>query len=725
MARELADAKWIRASANLGDICPVFSREFTLEERVKSATLTITAMGTYYANLNGQNVSDYVLAPGWTSYQHRLQYQTYDVTDQLKKTNRLQVTVGRGWYSSPMPGWMETPEKKERYNQPIGLIAALRITFSNGRIQTIMTDSQWQCATGPTRFSEIYDGEVYDANAGGNLAGAAKEFNGYSGKLISQEGEPIKEQERIRPRKVMITPAGETLVDFGQEVTGYVEINVDAESGSLIRFTHGEMLDKQGNFYNENYRSAKAEVSYTCKQGEQVWHPRLTFFGFRYIKVLDFPGTPTVDNFAAITVYSDINQTGQVKTSNALLNQLISNIFWGQKDNFLDVPTDCPQRDERLGWTGDATAFIKAASYNFDVKRFFEKWLADMRLEQRPDGAINDVVPDYLNDGDVSAAWGDAITIIPWQLYQTYGDVTDLKDNFSAMKKWVEFVRQSTTHQYLWFGGKHFGDWLGLDSPAGSYKGSTRDDFIASAYFIRSVGILIQTGHVLDQNVAAYEDLHEKSLQEFRATFNSYRTQTECALAITFGLTEDLQATTNQLVKLIQMAGDKMQTGFVGTPLLLHALSQGGRTDIAYTLLLREDYPSWLYSVKQGATTLWEHWDGVDAKGDFWSDDMNSFNHYAYGAVIDWMYEVMGGITPLTPGFAKARIAPQVDGRLGWIQSSVTTKYGVIKSQWEMTAAGCRYEITTPVETEVVINQEKVTVTPGQYVFWGKVTAAE
>lgn len=384
------------------------------------------------------------------------------------------------------------------------------------------------------------------------------------------------------------------------------------------------------------------------------------------------------------------------------------------------MPTDCPQRDERLGWTGDAQVFIKAASYNYDVERFFRKWLRDLAADQREDGAVGQVIPDYLPDGQASAAWGDAAVICPWQIYQTYGNEEVLQEQFPSMKKWVDYITETTTTPYLWTGGTHFGDWLGLDAPSGSYKGSSREDFIASAYYAYSTQLLIKAGHVLGKDMAHYEELYRKIVNAFRQAYPQYRTQTEHILAVWFGLAPDAQKSPDALAELIIKDGVQMRTGFVGTPYILHVLSKYGHTDLAYTLLLRREYPSWLYPVGKGATTIWEHWDGIMENGDYWSEDMNSFNHYSYGAVADWIYEEAAGIHPVenAPGFAKATIAPKPDERLGWLDVAFQTRHGKIRSAWRYEGNQVRYDIAVEMSAQIVIAGKMKKVQPGRHVFW-------
>lgn len=718
--------KWIGPAQSMGDVCPVFAREFSKGDfpgkEVESVQLQVTALGVYEAQLNGKRVGDYVLAPGWTSYETRHQYQCYDITELVEDRNRLEITVGKGWYRSPVPGWITEEGKAQRAAIPAGLIAEIKITFTDTTTAVIPTDETWQAAESRIRFSEIYDGEVYDASFEVSDYQPVVLLERTTGNLIPQQGEKITEHEYVKAARYFTAPNGEVVVDFGQEVTGYIQFTVDAKAGEKVEISHGEVLDKDGNFYNANYRSAKSKIYYTCCDGVQTYKPKMTFFGFRYIRLDQFPGTPCADQFYAVAVHSDMKRTGRLRSSNPLLNQLFSNIIWGQKGNFLDVPTDCPQRDERMGWTGDAQAFVKTASYNFDVDRFFTKWLADMAADQRPDGSIGHVVPTlYVGSG--SAAWDDAAAICPWQIYLTYGDKEILRQQFDCMKKYIGFITNTTKDPYLWTGGEHYEDWLGLDAPVGSYKGSSRADFIASAFYAYSTSLVVKAGRVLGEDVSEYERLYQGIVDTFRKTFTDYRTQTEHVLAVHFGLAEDPQKTADALAEMIKACGSKLQTGFVGTPYLLHVLSSYGHTELAYTLLLRTEYPSWLYPVTKGATTVWEHWDGIMENGDFWSTDMNSFNHYAYGAVADWVYEAAAGIQTVedAPGFARVKIAPQPDSRLDWLEASIETRKGTVRSLWKQEEGRIRYEITTPSPAEIVIAGETIEVGAGDYIFYSEI----
>lgn len=716
---------WICPANDLGDPAAVFGTSFVFEKKITHANLTITAMGVYEAKLNGRRVGQFVMAPGWTSYHKRLQYQEYDITDLLTAgENHIEVTVGKGWYRSPLPGW-GSPYQDELRSRPCGLAAQITLTFEDGSSKILSTDESWKVSDGPVRFSEIYDGEIYDSTKTPLLDQPVTIFDGPTDTLILQQGEEVCEQERLAVKKVFVTPNGETVLDFGQNMTGYVELFVNANVGDCVDLSFAEVMDKDGNFYTENYRGAKAQYHYICSDGVQTWHPSLTFYGFRYIRINDFPGSIDCvkpENFTAITVHSNMKRTGFLSSSNTLLNQLFSNIIWGQKGNFLDVPTDCPQRDERLGWTGDAQVFVRTACLNYDVEKFFTKWLADLASDQHDDGYVGHVIPDLLQNPQASSSWGDAATICPWQVYLAFGNKQILKNQYQSMKKWIDYITSTTTTKYLWTGGTHYGDWLGLDAPSGSYKGSSNEDFIASAFYAYSTSLVIQAGTVLGEDVSELSTLYENIVSTFQKTWPTYHTQTECVLAAYFKLAKNCQAAADQLADMVRACGTKLQTGFVGTPYLLHVLSDYGHTDLAWDLLLRTKYPSWLYPVTKGATTIWEHWDGIMEDGNFWSKDMNSYNHYAYGSVADWVYSVAAGILQRkdAPGYAKVTIAPHPDKRLDWLRAELDTRHGHISSFWTKEDDSWRYEITVPVEADIVIDGVCHSVRAGSYCFYSK-----
>ncbi|MCI5649389.1 MAG: glycoside hydrolase family 78 protein [Fusicatenibacter sp.] len=720
------NASWIRPAEDLGDVCPVFFKSFALCKPLAKATLHITALGVYEASLNGNRIGEFILAPGWTSYKKRLQYQEYDVTGLLSDQNTLSVVVGKGWYRGRIPGWTGSKVQQQLSQAPAGLLAELTLSYTDGTTEQLVTDNSWLTDESPVRFSEIYDGETYDATILPGKGTPAVVFNGPYHTLIPQQGEEVREQERLCPARIFHTPKGELVVDFGQEVTGYVEITVNAHTQEEVSLSHAEVLDKEGNFYTENYRSAKAAYRYICRDGLQSYKPHLTFFGFRYIRINAFPGgieNAKPENFTAVAVYSNMHRTGRISCSDPLLNRLFDNILWGQKGNFLDVPTDCPQRDERLGWTGDAQVFCRTACFQYDTERFFTKWLADLAADQTPDGRVGHVIPDVLEAPNGSAAWGDAAVICPWEVYLAYGNPQILKNQFTSMKGWVDYITASTTTPNLWTGGEHYGDWLGLDAPSGSYKGSSREDFIASAFYAHSTELVIKAGKVLGEDVAAYESLYQNILSAFRETYPKYTTQTECVLAAHFRLAPNPQAAADQLAARVEQCGVRLETGFVGTPYLLHVLSNYGHTDLAYSLLLRKEYPSWLYPVTKGATTIWEHWDGIMENGDFWSSDMNSFNHYAYGSVADWVFGEAAGIHTVEdfPGYEKIRIAPKPDSRLDFLNVELETRRGMLRSCWKKENGFWKYEIETPSPAVIVIDGQEQAVEKGSYLFFSQI----
>ena len=707
------NARWIIHPNNTLYEPSCFIKIFNISKEIKKATLNITTLGCYYPTLNGKRVGDFILAPGFTS-RKRVQYQKYDIKNMLNEENCLEILVGDGWYNGKINFGVAE-------NVPKSLICQIEITYTDGTADTIVTDDSWLCRKDKLRFAELYDGEIYDSNFEAQPTNA-RELDHPKSIIVKQQGVYVKEQEKISPVSIFKAPNGDTIVDFGQNLTGYFEFNVEAENGDRVEFTVCEELDKNGNFYNENYRDARARFEYICHKGLNTYKPKLAFWGFRYMRVDSFPVEIKKEHIQAIVVHSDIKRTGYIHSSNKKLNQLFSNIIWGQKGNFLDVPTDCPQRDERQGWTGDATVFCKTASYNFDVETFFEKWLTDLKLDQGKKGNIPNIIPqtvcwDWSTTEETGAVWGDSATIIPYQMYLTYGNKEILKKQYKSMIKYLSYIATHTRKRYLWYGCNQFGDWLGLDAPSGSYRGSSNEDFIASVFYYNSVKIVSEVSKILGKNSEKYDTLQGKILERIRKTFKSYKTQTECALALYFDIAQDKKSVAKQLDKMIKENGNRLKTGFVGTPYLLHALSQNGYSETAYDLLLQEELPSWLYSVNRGATTIWEHWDGKNEQGEFWSYRMNSFNHYAYGCVADWIYEEALGIKPLKAGFKEAIIAPKPTDRLDSLSGIIYTRQGKIESKWYHKDGKIRYEIETPVNSIIIIDEKKHTLPRGKYIF--------
>jgi len=710
----LDKSSWISYPTKEDYTCPVFKKKFTASKEIKKATIKITSLGCYYAELNGERIGDFILAPGWTYYK-RTQMQTYDITDMLRNENEIRVTLSSGWFN----GRINIRTRMELPDIYPALICEIEIVYKDNTREYIYSDKSWECALSKITFSDIYDGESYDATYEEKFL-PVKVQNYSEFKIVKQQGEIVKEQEIIYPQSIFKTPKGETVIDFGQNMTGYFEIELDAKVGDKVSLSVAEVLDRGGNFYTENYRSAKAKFDYICSEGHQKYKPKLCFWGFRYIRVDNFPCEVTENSIKAIVLHSDLKRTGYLNSSSPLLNKLFSNIIWGQKGNFLDIPTDCPQRDERLGWTGDAQVFIRTASYNYNVEKFFDKWLEDLRLEHKREGLIPFCVPQvHERPGSSTAVWSDASTVCPWQIYLTYANKKILARQFKSMCDYVDEIGRITKEKYLWYGCWHFGDWLGLDAPAGSYKGSSNSDIIATIFYAYSVSLVIKAGKVLGKNVSKYEKLHAKILEKGRKKFTEFNTQTECVVALYFDFATDKKAVADKLANMIIENGKRLKTGFVGTPYLLHALSQNGYTELAYDLLLQEEFPSWLYSVKQGATTIWEHWDGMNDKGEFWSKDMNSFNHYAFGSVADWVYGVACGIQTVEekPGFEEILIAPQPTDKLDHLSASIDTSRGVVSSKWYHKDGKIRYEITTPVKTTIIIDGKKQVVEKGSYIF--------
>ena len=716
MSQILEHASWIYPSENIGEICPVFRKHFTAHPGA-AAKLEITAFGVYEVFLNGQRIGNFFLAPGWTSYPTRLQVQTYDLTALLREENELTVTLGKGWFAGQISaGVYQAIADGPR------LLAALHLTGADGT-REYATDESWQWAESPIRFSDIYDGEAYDARVTLENWRFCRTDSCGKQMLIPQEGEIVTEHECLKPAAVLHTPKGETVLDFGQEVTGYAEFTVQARAGERVLLSCAEVLDADGNFYTENYRSAKSRIEYICRDGIQTGRAHHTFYGFRYLRVDEAPEGWQAENFTAVCVYSDLQRTGWIRTSDPLLNQLYQNIVWGEKDNLLDVPTDCPQRDERLGWTGDAQVSIRAITCTFDGKRFFAKWLRDMAAEQRGDGAVSHFVPNvglFTKDPALfcgGSAWADAAVICPWQLYQAYGDKTLLREHLPMMQKWVEYVCRVAGDSCIWSTGHQYGDWLALDAGEGNYTGASRKEFIATAFYAHSAQLLAQAMDALDMDGAAYHRLFETIRAAHQNAFPDCRTQTECALALHFGLAAAPDRVAAQLAELVRSNGNRLTTGFVGTLYLLHALSENGYAQTAYDLLLQTEAPSWLFSVKMGATTVWEHWDSRKADGSFWSTDMNSFNHHAYGAAADWLYGAAGGIRPGKPGYETVLFSPIPNRRLQRFEVVVNTPHGKVCSCWKWNGPTVTYVLTTPVSAEIRLGGEQHNVAAGTYTF--------
>jgi len=710
---------------------PMLRRVFKLGGSVDRARAYVTSHGLYELHLNGQRVGDQVFTPGWTSYNERLQYQTYDVTPLLRKgDNAVGVLLGSGWYR----GDLGFGGRRNTYGDHLALLCQIEITYRDGHRELVLSDAGWKATQGPILTSEIYHGETYDARlekAGWTAAGfddsswsGVKVVHARKDDLIAPVGPSVGKMAELRPVRILKTPSGETVVDMGQNMVGWVRLAVSGPQGATITLRHAEVLDQEGNFYTANLRRAKATERYTLKGGaREIWEPHFTFHGFRYVAVDGYPGTLTLDSVTGIVVHSAMAQTGHFSTSHPLVNQLQHNIVWGQRGNFLDVPTDCPQRDERLGWTGDAQVFCRTAAFNMDVAGFFTKWLGDLAADQYEDGDVPHVIPNVLplsggRRPAGAAGWADASVIIPWTMYLVYGDTRILENQYKSMSKWVGYESRRAGETYLWRGDVHFGDWLAYSAPpseARSYPGATTSkDLIATAFFAHSVDLLQRVARILDRkdDAARYLALLERIKAAFCREYVTAsgrigeNTQTAYALALQFDLLpDDLRPIAAQRLAEDVRERKHLTTGFLGTPYLCHVLARYGYLGEAYRLLNREDYPSWLYPVKKGATTIWERWDGQRPDGTFQDVGMNSFNHYAYGAIGDWMYRVMAGIEidEAAPGYKHILIQPLPGGGFTSVEASHETMYGRVTSRWTLREEAFELAVEVPPNTRASV----------------------
>lgn len=719
-------ASWIEPDIpgdSVGRPSPMLRTGFELKKAIRSARLYVTAHGLYEAHLNGQRVGDQYLTPGWTSYNKRLQYQTYDVTKLLKQgPNAAGVMLGDGWYR----GHLAWENNRNIYGKNLALLFQLEVVYNDGTKEIINSNNSWKSSTGPITRSGLYYGEAYDAqleipdwaHATFNDTSwkAVRVLNDGKDNLLASYGPPVRKHETFKAAKIIKSPAGETIVDFGQNLVGWIKLTVTGTAGTTITIHHAEVLDKKGNFYTDNLRAAKQEIIYVLKgSGQEVYEPRFSFFGFRYIRITGFPGELKPENIVATALYSDMKTTGKFSSSNALINQLQHNIQWGQKGNFVDVPTDCPQRDERLGWTGDAQAFSRTAAFNMDVANFFNKWLKDLSADQEPNGRVPFVIPNVLGTGaSASAGWADAATIIPWNMYMAYGDKRILEQQYESMKAWVGFIEKTAVND-LWNTGFHFGDWLfyrPLDDNDG--RAAVTDKYlIAQCFWAHSTQLMINTATVLDkkEDIVHYTTALKKIKDAFAREYLTpsgrlvSSTQTAYVLALQFDmLPENLrEQAAERLAQNIKDYGNHLTTGFLGTPYLCEVLTRFGYNDLAYTLLMQESYPSWLYPVKMGATTIWERWDGIKTDSTFQTPGMNSFNHYAYGAIGDWMYRTITGLKEVAPGYKQFTIAPKPGGKLTQASAELITAYGPAKSSWIMEDNLFKLDVVVPANTEAKV----------------------
>ncbi len=700
---------------------PYLRKVFDVSKEIALARLYISSHGLYQAEINGQRVGDQQFTPGWTSYDTRLQYQTYDVTSLLNKgENAIGIILGDGWYRGTL-GW---GDNRNNWGERLSAIAQVVITYTDGSSEVMGSDASWKAGRGPIVSSDIYNGEVYDATLemkGWSTPGfddsqwqAVKITDEKRSNLIAPEGPPVRIVNQLEPLSVTKT-GDEWRVDMGQNMVGWIRIKASGKKGDVITLRHAEVLDKEGNMYYTNLRMAAATNTYTLAgDGEEVFQPHFTFQGFRYVMVSGYPGTLSKDDIRGMVIHSDMSPAGSFTCSDPLINQLQHNILWGLKGNFLDVPTDCPQRDERLGWTGDAQVFAPTACFNMDAAGFYTKWLKDLAADQEENGSIGDVIPSILGGG--KTGWADAGVVIPWVLYLNYGDVKVLENQYESMRKWIAYMENAAGDDYLWTENWHYGDWLSFDDNQASYMGAyTTTDLIATAYYSYSSSLVAKTASVLgkDEDARYYRELSEKVKKAFNEEFVTpngrlvANTQTAYTLALAFDLLDEVQAgkAVANLAKDVESFGH-ITTGFLGTPLISLTLTERGRNDLAYQLLNRKAYPSWLYPVTMGATTIWERWDGQKPDSTFQDPGMNSFNHYAYGAIGKWLYQVVAGIgiDENSPGYKHVIIHPRPGGGLTSAKATHNSMYGTISSGWIVDGETMTMEVEIPVNTSATIH---------------------
>jgi len=722
---EAWQAKWIAAQAfettPSYNPCVLFRKEITLPSQPVRARLYATALGVYAAYMNQASADDTFFNPGFTSYNKEQLYQVYDVTDKMQAgLNRLEFLLTEGWYSSDFT-FDRIPNQ---YGDRNALLFELRLQYADGTEQLIVSDETAAWSLSPVLLSHIYDGEIYDARLESEEARAWAAVDTYAYKtnhLRGQSHEPVRWVEELTPLSLFVSPKGETILDLGQNMVGFVRIKLHTQNGGRIRLHYFETLDADGCAYFDNLKNAKQELIVTCGTGDLVFEPHFTYAGFRYVHIVEFPQEPALSHFTGVVLSSDLKRTGHFECSRPLINQLQSNITWSQKDNFVEIPTDCPQRCERLGWTADAQIFARTACFNQNCLQFFRKWLRSLHADQEPTGAVPFVIPNNLPADwgpliefpkQSSAVWGDAATITPWTLYDCYGDTSILAECYDSMKAWVNYIHNDCTGDLVWRTGPQLGDWVALDAYEGSYHGATPTDLIATAYFAHSTEILAKSAKVLgkEADAAHYEVMFARIKADFRQAFLPEGkllcdTQTGYIVPLVFRLLEgaEVEIAAASLVSHLARNNDHLTTGFVGSPYLCRALSENGHMDLAVKLLLHTDFPSWLYQVEKGATTVWEHWDGIKQDGSFWSADMNSFNHYAYGSIGDWIYSTLGGIKAAAPGYKKIQIAPQIHPQFTYVNCGYESVYGRIESNWETKDGRFTLHITIPANTTATV----------------------
>lgn len=753
-------AEWITHSLPQEEAaCPVFTHRFLTEKKkIVRARAYVTCCGVYELKINGQKAGDAFLAPGWTSYHNRLQYQTHDITELLalshangdgrpgeaaagnsdcadgEQENLAEITVGNGWYK----GYLNGEGQNCFYGKRTAVLAMFRIMYEDGSVQVMGTGTDWKVTTGILRSSELYHGEKQDFSyeermEEGMQQAAPFEAEAQISQIVAQQAEPVRIIKRLPARQKIITPKGELVIDFGQNLAGFVEVKLPGLTGEALVISHGEALDKEGNFYTENLRTAKStdEYVYTEREVGRVVHPHFTYHGFRYIRLEGVDEAVDIRCFTACVLHTDMEQTGEFSCNYEPVSRLQKNIEWGQRSNFVDIPTDCPQRDERLGWTGDAQIFCRTAMYNFHTALFYKKWLQDLAAESDDVRGIPQMVPNFMGASAGTSVWGDSATIIPWTLYQVYGDEGVLREQYPNMCQWVDYIANACGEEILWLNGFQRGDWLGLDGDESlhSMSGGTDKNLVANVYYAYSCRIVRDTAKILgkQEDSEKYGKLYDRLTTELNREYVTpngrlvSETQTACVLFLYFDLIkEEHRSRVMQILEenLIRHHGH-LTTGFVGTAYLCHALTENGRHDLAENILLTEDYPGWLYAVKMGATTVWERWNSILPNGDFDASGMNSLNHYSYGAIGDWLYRKVAGINPLESGYKKILIKPVLTKGLSEVRASCQSMYGRISSHICCKDGKITVDVVIPANTTAVLElperSEKIEVGSGEW----------
>jgi alpha-L-rhamnosidase len=697
-----------RELGGLGAPAPVLRSVLNLPDGVVRARLYATAHGLYTARLNGRPVGDQVLAPGWTSYSHRLRYQTYDVTDLVREGgNELEVLLGNGWYR----GRLGFRGRYGLYGDRLALLAQLEVTTSDGAVHVLGTDSSWTARESGILGDDLYDGQRSDLRPrSGGRTDAVEVVDGDLARLVAPDGPPVRVTETLPAAAVFTSPSGAILVDFGQNLVGWVRLRVRGQPpGHEVVIRHAEVLE-HGELGVRPLRTAEATDSYLLAGGPlEVLEPSLTFHGFRYAEISGLPQVRAED-VEAVVIGSDLRRTGWFTSSNPMLDRFHENVVWGMRGNFVDVPTDCPQRDERLGWTGDLQVFAPTASFLFDSAGFLTSWLADLAAEQRPDGSVPFVVPDVIGTpAPAAAAWGDAATLVPWVLYQRTGDLGLLARQLPSMRAWVDHIAGLAGADRLWTGGFQFGDWLDPTAPPDApFKAQADPDVVATAYLARSAEVVgLAAAAVGDSDMAEkYARLAGEVREAFAREFVTpggrvlSDSSTVYALALEWALlpTEDQRHHAgDRLADLVRASGFRISTGFVGTPLVTDALTNSRHLDVAYRLMLQTGCPSWLYAVTMGATTVWERWDALLPDGTINPGEMTSFNHYAFGAVADWLHRTVAGLAPAAPGYRELLVRPAPARGLTSAAARHRTPYGDVEVAWERSQGRLRLHVVVPV----------------------------